>query len=420
MRPIRYSIVGFALAGCMGSFGSAPNDRFQQPSEGDHAVVPACPVDPDCGFTGTCDQYVCPDYWLCEDLSDGTKRCVNPGPRYPDNGGGWQCRDEGGTTVCQRNGTTIPDGGGGTEWNCMVQREFVVCSDNTPTFPDSGGGTVWSCYFSGEFRICQDDNGDGGGWVCYDNTGGQRECRDDTPDYPDNRNWDCYDNTATNTTECRGTGTIPDGGGGSEWSCVLQSEFVVCSRTPELPDGGGGSTWDCTFGDEFRVCREGPGDGGSDECTPGAQRWCDDAVFCSWGKQTCLPDGSWGSCIEPTVTHEGLADRPANDCGCRFFYFNAQCCEDQEDRNHDGQPDCIIPSAHVAPACATDGSVCSYCDSATDCGGGGNLCIFRRDGYAFCAQNCAETGCPGGYSCLAITTSAGVVNQCVPDSGTCG
>src|SRR5688572_23509993 len=69
MRPIRYSIVGFALAGCMGSFGSAPNDRFQQPGEGDHAVVPACPVDPDCGFTGTCDQYVCPDYWLCEDLS---------------------------------------------------------------------------------------------------------------------------------------------------------------------------------------------------------------------------------------------------------------------------------------------------------------------------------------------------------------
>ena len=149
------------------------------------------------------------------------------------------------------------------------------------------------------------------------------------------------------------------------------------------------------------------------------QRWCDDATYCSWGKQTCLPDGTWGPCIEPRVTSSGLIDRPATECGCRFFYFNWDCCEDQEDRDGDGNPDCLIPDGHTPPACTSDGGVCSYCDAHSDCGGDRDLCIFRPDGYAMCGQDCSSTGCPSGYACTAIPTRSGTIHQCVPPSGSC-
>ncbi|MCC6873868.1 MAG: hypothetical protein IT378_06095 [Sandaracinaceae bacterium] len=408
-----------SLTGCMGSFGADPEPRrFDQPDEGEHGVVPACPVDPDCAIGGDCSLYVCPDYWICEELGGGRKRCVNPGPRYPD-GGQWTCEDRGSTTVC--TGSTFPDGGGGSEWTCESQGDLVVCTDNTPSYPDAGAGGPYNCWFSGEFRVCETIPGDGGGWSCYDTATG-RECRNDNPEYPDEREWECWD--AAGQTTCRIPGSdFPDGGGGSGWNCVQQAEFVVCTDdSPDFPDEGGGSTWDCRFGDEFRICNPTGGDDGGDECVAGTQRWCDDAIFCSWGKQTCLPDGTWGACIEPTVTRDGLQDRPATECGCRFFYYNDACCEDQEDRNADGHPDCIIPTGHTPPACPSDGGLCSYCDSPNDCGGPNNLCVFRNDGYAFCARDCsADPGsCGAGYSCAAITTRTGTVHQCVPNAGTCG
>ncbi len=422
MRSLRTlaALALIALApGCVGSFG-APEDRFQQPPPGEHGEVPtpACPADPDCNIGGDCSLYVCPDYWICEDQPDGTKRCLNPGPAYPDGGGDWVCADVSGTTECRRPGSDFPDQGGGSEWSCEARGEFVVCTDTTPSYPDGGDGGPYHCWFANEFRVCATFPGDGGGWVCHDTATG-RECRNDSPDYPDDRVWSCWDDAGR--TFCRTAGgDLPDGGGGSEWYCEAQGEFVVCTDdTPDYPDDGGGTPYDCRFGDEFRVCTTDIPDGGDDECVPGTERWCDDAVYCSWGKQGCLPDGTWGACIEPTVSRDGLADRPDTACGCRFFYFNAECCEDQEDRNGDGAPDCIIPAAHTPPACTTDGGLCSYCDSHTDCGGDADLCIFRSDGYAMCGRDCSTEGCPAGYSCQPLTTRSGTVHQCAPTTGSC-
>ena len=42
-----------------------------------------------------------------------------------------------------------------------------------------------------------------------------------------------------------------------------------------------------------------PGGGGG-ACTLNTERWCDDFVYCSWGKQRCLPTGQWGPCTEPS------------------------------------------------------------------------------------------------------------------------
>lgn len=427
MRSTRPTVLFVALAltaGCQGTFSMPDDDRYQMP-DGDTGVIPTpvCPQDPDCAIGGDCSLYYCPDFFLCETIADTTdKHCIGPGPSYPDDGGGWQCEDvevDGSTvTRCTRPGNTLPDGGGGSPWVCELAGDLVVCTNNTPDFPDDGGGAVYDCYYANEFRICDSTPGDGGGWTCYD-TGTGRECRNDNFDYPDDRVWTCFDFEGQTTCQTPGS-DLPDGGGGSPWVCELQGDLVVChDDTPDYPDDGGGSAWDCTFGDEFRVCNDTPDDGGGSVCVPGTQRWCDDAIFCSWGKQTCNPDGTWGPCVEPSVSATGLQDRPATECGCRFFYFNWDCCEDQEDRDGDGNPDCIIPSAHVAPACETDGSLCSMCDSHLDCGGDADLCIFRRDGYAMCARDCSTTACPTGYTCQPIGTSTGTFNQCVPNTGAC-
>ncbi|MEZ4336651.1 MAG: hypothetical protein R3B82_08490 [Sandaracinaceae bacterium] len=419
-------IATLGLPACTGGFGTGTGDRFGQPGEDDIGEVPTpvCPADPDCAIGGDCSLYECPDYWICEDQPNGRKRCINPGPDYPD-GGDWDCEDRDGTTICSRHGD-YPDGGGGDAWNCELQGDLVVCTDNTPSYPDGGAGGPYNCWFQDEFRICETipgGSGDGGGWSCYDPGDGSTECRNNNPGYPDDGEWACWDQNGT--TFCRRHGDdVPDGGGGGEWNCELQGEFVVCSDdTPDYPDGGGGGDWDCHFGDEFRICTpdipDVP-DTGRGECVPGVQRWCDDATYCSWGKQTCLPDGTWGRCVEPRVTSDGLVDRPDTACGCRFFYFNEDCCEDQGDADRDGHPDCIIPTSHTAPACASTGGLCSYCDSHTDCGGANDLCIFRSDGYAMCGRECSSASdCGAGYECRTIGTRSGYTQQCVPSGGSC-
>jgi hypothetical protein len=412
--------------GCQGSFGDNPShDNGSGADIAGDSPVPACPVDPDCAIGGDCSLYECPDYWICEDriTPAGTvKRCTNPGPAYPDGSGDWDCSDVDGRTVCR--GSSFPDGGGDGAWNCEMTSEFVVCTSDSPSYPDEGGSGPWNCWYEDEFRICESGGGspDGGGWTCFDTATG-RECRRSDPEYPDDRDWACYD--ADGTTVCTGTGDLPDGGGGSGWNCESTGEFVICrDDSPDYPDGGGDGAWDCYHTDEFRVCEEdgggGPGDGGGSICVPGVYRWCDDHTYCSWGKQTCLPDGRWGPCIEPDVDPvTGLGDRPNTACGCRYFYFNWDCCEDQADRDGDGNPDCIIPEDHTPPACTSDGSLCSYCDVHGDCGGATDMCLFARDGYAFCSEDCSTSSCSAGYSCQSIGTRTGTVHQCVPAGGTC-
>jgi hypothetical protein len=409
--------VSLPVIGCQGTFGEQSDHR--SPDDTAPSTVPTCPVDPDCAIGGDCSLYECPTYWICEDLATGIKRCTNPGPDYPDDGD-WVCEDVGGQTVCR--GADYPDGGSDGEWVCERTAEFVVCTSDSPDYPDEGSDGPWNCYFEGEFRVCESGggSGDGGGWMCYDTPTG-RECRQRSPEYPDDREWECHD-TETGTL-CTAPGDVPDDGGSGGWDCYTMAEFVVCEDdTPDYPDDGGHGPWDCYYADEFRVCGEeddGPPDDGGYECVPAQQRWCDDHVYCSWGKQTCLPDGSWGPCIEPSVSASGLADRPATECGCRYFYFNYDCCEDQADRDGDGNADCVIPAGHTPPACPSDGSLCSYCDAHADCGGAADVCLFERDGYAFCSQDCSSSTCPGGYTCAAIGTRSGTIQQCVPASGSC-
>ena len=55
---------------------------------------------------------------------------------------------------------------------------------------------------------------------------------------------------------------------------------------------------------------------GSTCCVPGGVRYCDTPTYCSWGTQTCRPDGRWGSCEEITGAPSG----------CGGYYYDPSCC----------------------------------------------------------------------------------------------
>jgi hypothetical protein len=68
-------------------------------------------------------------------------------------------------------------------------------------------------------------------------------------------------------------------------------------------------------------------------------------------------------------------------------------------------------------------NLCSPCDSNSDCGGPGNLCVGVGDSGRSCVAACTDDrGCPDGYSCRAIASqSSGTIyaRACVPTTFRC-
>ncbi|MGE0787848.1 MAG: hypothetical protein AB7S26_19395 [Sandaracinaceae bacterium] len=54
-------------------------------------------------------------------------------------------------------------------------------------------------------------------------------------------------------------------------------------------------------------------------CVPGTWRYCDEPLYCNWGRQDCAPDGSWGACTETSVP-------PACDGGYFDSWYDPDCC----------------------------------------------------------------------------------------------
>jgi hypothetical protein len=53
-------------------------------------------------------------------------------------------------------------------------------------------------------------------------------------------------------------------------------------------------------------------------CTAGSYRFCDDPMYCHWGRQECGSDGRWGTCVEVTTPPPG----------CSGSLYSATCCVD--------------------------------------------------------------------------------------------
>ena len=105
----------------------------------------------------------------------------------------------------------------------------------------------------------------------------------------------------TNDGGAAGTGGTNDGGN---------------AGTGGTNDGGRGGTGGTNDGGNA-----GTGGNTNDQCPcVGAIRWCDDPVYCHWGQQTCLPNGTWGGCKEVN----------AGPPGCTGAYFSERCCINQK------------------------------------------------------------------------------------------
>ncbi len=63
-------------------------------------------------------------------------------------------------------------------------------------------------------------------------------------------------------------------------------------------------------------------------------------------------------------------------------------------------------------------ALCNVCRTDSDCNAAGDLCL-SLDGGSFCGQDCTTVACRPGYSCRAVAVDAGVLHQCVPDTGSC-
>ncbi|MBI2895192.1 MAG: hypothetical protein HYY06_16680 [Deltaproteobacteria bacterium] len=359
----------------------------------------------------------CPDYWVCTEAcgggGGGGKTCSQEFPDAPGGSQGWaECTEQEGLITCTGDADTYIDDGSDFGWQCETSGEFVVCTRETTDedYPDEGGGEGWTCYWNEGQRICE--YRDQGEWECYELADGSTECRNDNPPSPDGGDWECFfDNGADGSGDdaylCDGHPDSPDDGADGGFDCFTEQDLYERCRdeTPEYPDEGGDQAWDC-YTDEFGalICTDGEYEGGGEDvpCPIGGQRWCDGPTYCSWGKQLCQPDFTWGPCLEED------GDRPNNSCACRHFYFDPVCCETQ---------DCVIPADHTEPTvCESDGGLCGYCNNDDDCTDG--LCLEDGLGATLCGSYCtADDECPEGFRCAPIRDYFGnvITSNCAPD-----
>jgi hypothetical protein len=260
----------------------------------------------------------------------------------------------------------------------------------------------WKCYTKDGKQICENEDLPGkGDWTCHEE--GEGLVCEGTPSGPIDKSWECTKDEYGNTVCRREKISIPSRPYDRSWKC----------KTDEF-----GTTTCVAEGKRDR-----------DLCIPGQERWCDAPDFGLWGRQLCRPDGTFANPGDPDYNDpkspyrckEDLKARPNNKCRC-IAIFDEACCEDQEDRDGNGHPDCLIPADYKNPDCEITGKLCSYCTKNKDCGGPKDLCIYNVYTLSFyCGRDCTNKACPTGYVCCKVKDpeSNAVVKQCIPASGSC-
>lgn len=79
-------------------------------------------------------------------------------------------------------------------------------------------------------------------------------------------------------------------------------------------------------------------------------------------------------------------------------------------------------STDIGTDTSPGGDLCDTCEDNDDCGGPQDYCLRNLEtGEVFCGKWCnSPSDCPSGFICVEVTTDGGTINQCVPESGTCG
>jgi hypothetical protein len=361
--------------------------------------------------------------------AEGIKRCSPDEISVPWDGK-WKCREKNFTVICETDtpGTAPGDSG----WICEVDEHGThVCKKGLPRSPGAPGDASWECWWEdvggGKFRrTCVQYPEDI--WDCYPKNG-KRICKREN--LPAKGEWTCHEEGEGLVCKSRSSGPLD-----KPWECTKNEYGETVCKKEKVPEPGSphGKGWKCKTDEHgTTICetkKETEG-GRKDRCVPGQERWCDGPQFCAWGRQICRPDGTFANPGDPDYNDpnspyrckEDLTTRPNNKCGCRsMVIFNEACCEDQEDRDKNGHPDCLIPADHKNPDCKITGKLCSYCTKNKDCGGPKDLCIYHAYTLSlYCGRDCSHSSCPPGYICHDVTDAESnvVVKQCIPKSGSC-
>jgi hypothetical protein len=140
--------------------------------------------------------------------------------------------------------------------------------------------------------------------------------------------FDCADTDCSSSMDCRPPGCEPEFpffveiacGDGRDNDCDSLIDCMDpdcrspgrCGCAPSESRCSDGTDEDC---DHATDC----GDTDCQRCVPGASRWCDDPMYCHWGRQTCDSEGHWGTCVE-------VPDAPTGCDGTRAY--SRDCCVD--------------------------------------------------------------------------------------------
>lgn len=269
--------------------------------------------------------------------SDGGK-ADDPGSRIPETcGNGIDDNHDG--QVDEKCACTL-----GTTQTCWpgdpAQRRIGACKDGKQTcYTDDGEFNKWSACEGAvlpspdttDDGIDQDCDGDGGIKVC---TPVAEVCTDGKDNDCDGK-IDCSDSNCSGTQACapvcQPVAEVCNDGKDNDCDGKVDCSDSNCSGNQACAPvchKEWNREWDCTDGKDDdcngKTDCDDPECMGEKECTcdekctVGAVRWCDEAQFCSWGKQTCGPNHEWGACKEVT-------NHP-NGCGDTFY--DEDCCVD--------------------------------------------------------------------------------------------
>lgn len=185
---------------------------------------------------------------------------------------------------------------------------------------------------------------------------------------------------------------------GSVWSPCRDLTSVPGCTSPDGPCDCGSPTPAC---EDYCKGRDAGADGPSGcICVPGAIRWCDTPVSCLWGKQTCLPDGTWGACTETPDRPPGCTSPVYSLCCCLMA---DQCCEG-------------APYGGKAPSKGKCGGITCGAPPPSACPGKG-LCYPGKE--AFCVAGTGKAATWGKTTCKPDGTWGDCVSG-TPPPADCG
>lgn len=130
---------------------------------------------------------------------------------------------------------------------------------------------------------------------------------------------DCIDND--------GDGQVDEGCGFiQQLKCIDDCDCEDNDGDGQIDEDCFGSTIDC--GAELCDCVDNDGDGKVDEacCAPGDWRYCDENIYCAWGKQTCDAEGKWSKCKEIPVSEIPKACQPYYEFDQEPVIYDKVCC----------------------------------------------------------------------------------------------